>query len=138
MPFVPQNDLERSLANAASDPAHRPAFYRAFVAADVFVIQHGAHLPKDGQPFAMRPGDVVELGRLELGGKSYIPVFTSLGALESFAAGATVNYLRLNARDFLTMTRGSALFLNPRSELYKELTAAEIAQILDGTLLQPD
>ena len=103
----------------------------AISAADVFVIQHGDHLPKSGDEFAMKPGDNVTLGWLQHNGRSYIPFFTSLDALQLMTRDS-VNYLKLNARDFLEMTRGSWLALNPYSDVGTEFSPDEVTTVLGG------
>jgi hypothetical protein len=136
MPFEPKNDLERSLVKAHADDAHREQFYADLLRSDVFAIQHGAHLPKTGESFAMKPGDPVTLGWLQHNGRSYIPFFTSLDALQLMTRDS-VNFLQLNARHFLEMTRGNWLALNPYSDVGTEFSPDEITSILGGNLLAP-
>ena len=131
MPFAPNNDLERSLVKAHADDAHREQFYSDLMASDVFVIQHGDHLPKSGEAFAMGPGDTVTLGWLKQGDRSYIPFFTSLDALQLMTRDS-VNYLKINARAFFEMTRGSWLALNAFSDFGTEFSPEVVTTILDG------
>jgi hypothetical protein len=43
-------------------------------------------------------------------------------------------YIRINMLDFLKMTKGSALMLNPGSDFGKEITAEEAAAIIEGSI----
>jgi hypothetical protein len=44
MAFEPENDLERSLIRAAVDAAHRPQFYRDFIASEIVAVTMGPQL----------------------------------------------------------------------------------------------
>jgi hypothetical protein len=48
----------------------------------------------------------------------------------------TAAYIRINMLDFLKMTKGSALMLNPGSDFGKEITAKEAGSIIDGSIWQ--
>jgi hypothetical protein len=137
MSFVPQNTLEASLAQAVADPAHRPQFYRDLLEADVFVIQ--PPLPEgnatDGQTVLSR-GESIQIGMVEIGGKPYLPIFSSPERLQEVLT-APASYLRMGMRAFLEMTRGADLVLNPGSEYGKEIVASEAAALLDGSIWQP-
>ena len=123
--FEPQNALERSLMAATADPAARPQFYRDLVASDLFVVQEPDTPP--GQ-LNIRP--------IEVNGNDCLPVFSSLPCLQRFI-DREVNYVAINARDFMDITRGARLLMNPGSDYGKELLPNEIASILDGSIWQP-
>ena len=137
MSFEPQNDLERSLMKAADDPAHRPQFYRDLAGADLFVVQHGGDLPEQEQPVMLQAGSSVQLRHMERDGKTYLPIFTSLRRLEAVLPDKAT-YLRMNAREFLKLTRGATLLLNPGSAYGKEITPEEAASFADGSIWQPE
>jgi hypothetical protein len=136
MTFEPQNDLERSLMRASSDPAHRPRFYRDFTESQIFVINHGEPLAGDGET-TLEEGRSLRLQAVELNGKPYLPIFSSLPRLQVVLTGPS-SYVALNALQFLEITRGADLVLNPGSDFGKEFTAAEIESILDGSIGRPD
>ena len=135
MAFVPQNELERSLLRASTDPAHRPQFYRDFVASQIFVINHGEPLASEGKT-TLEAGSSLRLQAIELDGRPHLPIFSSLERLQATLREAA-SYIALNAREFLEITRGAELVLNPGSECGKEFTAAEIESILDGSIGRP-
>src|SRR4051794_29486133 len=136
MAFEPQNDLERSLMRASSDPAHRPQFYRDFAASQVFVIDDGGPATREGET-TLQEGRTLRLRTIELEGKLYLPVFSSLPRLQAVLQ-EQASYIALNALEFLKITRGADLILNPRSDYGKAFTAAEVESILDGSIGRPD
>ncbi|HZS48254.1 MAG TPA: enhanced serine sensitivity protein SseB C-terminal domain-containing protein [Blastocatellia bacterium] len=135
MAFEPQNDLEQSLMRAATDPAHRPQFYRDFLESDIFVIQAG---PPDGEsgPTTLESGYQLRIESVKFNGKDCLPIFSSLPRLQAVLK-SEATYLALNAREFLKITSGADLVLNPGSPYGKEFTAAEIASLLDGSIWKP-
>jgi hypothetical protein len=135
MAFSPVNDLERSLVKAATDPAHRPQFYRDFVGSEVFVIQHGP-VRRETEHRVFAKGDTLELNTWERDGKTVVAIFSSLPRLNAFIK-EEVTYIAINATDFLELTRGAILVLNPGSDFGKEFTEAEITSIIDGSLWRP-
>jgi hypothetical protein len=135
MAFEPQNELERSLMRASSDPAHRPQFYRDFAASQIFVVNHGEPLPSGRT--TLEEGHSLKLQAIELNGKPYLPIFSSLPRLQA-TLQTQVSYIALNALEFLEITRGADLVLNPGSDYGKEFTAAEVESILDGSIGRPD
>jgi len=136
MAFEPQNDLERSLLRAAADPAHRPQFYRDFAASRIFVINDGEPLAAEGET-TLQEGRSLRLRTIELNGKLYLPIFSSLPRLQALLQ-EEARYIALNALEFLEITRGADLVLNPGSDYGKEFTAAEVESILDGSIGRPD
>lgn len=136
MNFDPQNDLERSLMKAAEDPAHRPQFYRVLVESEIFIIQHGERPPEKEERITLNEGKDIQIANIEIQGNLYIPIFSSVPRLQA-AITDEVAYLGINALDFLEMTMGSALILNPGSDYGKEFTPQEAASIVDGSIWQP-
>ena len=123
--FTPENHLEERLVAASSDPAARPDFYRQLIASNIFVVNQGS--ASEGQ---------LKIAAVEYDGKSYLPIFSSLTRLQTTIRGE-VTYLAMNALEFMKMTRGAKLLLNPGSDYGKELLPGEIASIIDGTIWKP-
>jgi hypothetical protein len=136
MALEPQNELERSLMRASADPAHRPQFYRDFVASQIFVIDDGGPGAREGET-TLQEGRTLRLRTIELEGKLYLPVFSSLPRLQAVLQ-EQARYIALNALEFLKITRGADLVLNPGSDYGKAFTAAEVESILDGSIGRPD
>src|SRR5262249_42537392 len=126
---------ERSLMQATSDPAHRPQFYRDLAAADLFFIHEGP-LPGNNGQIVLKEGSSLKIRHIEWKGKPFIPVFSSPVRLQAVVQ-SEASYLALNALEFMSITRGAELFLNPGSEFCKEFTRAEIDSLLDGSIWKP-
>lgn len=135
MPFDPQNNLEESLIKASSDPAHRPQFYKDLAGSDVFIVQEGPPPESSGKK-VLSEGMSLQLRNIEWEGRPYIPVFSSLPRLQA-AIQEEVGYLALNALEFMKITQGAELLLNPGSDYGKAFTKDEIASILDGSIWKP-
>lgn len=137
MSFDPENDLERSLVNAANDPAFAPQFYKDLARADLFIIQHGQQSPgKAERTITLKEGETIQIQNIEYKGEPHIPVFSSLTRLRA-TLDSKVAYLGINALALLELTKGAALLLNPGSDYGKEITEKEAASILDGSIWQP-
>jgi hypothetical protein len=135
MPFEPVNDLERSLIRAATDPAHRPQFYRDFLASEIFAVQQGPH-PLPSSTTTLHEGTRLCLMSLERDGRTIIAIFSSLPRLQVFIKQEET-FISMKVREFLTMTEGVSLILNPGSDYGKEFTPQEIASLLDGSMWRP-
>ncbi len=135
MPFEPVNDFERSLVKASTDPAHRPQFYRDFVAADLFVVENGPPVAAT-ENRVLEAGTKLQLRVFQRDGENVLPIFSSLPRLRAFIT-EQVKYLAMNCATFLAITKGTRLILNPGSAYGKEFTVDEVASILDGSLWRP-
>lgn len=120
-----QADLEQLLAQAASEPAHRPAFFHALLDADVWVLGYS----HDRQLTADSALDLTHWEKAD--GSTVIPFFTSEHALTSVSE-PEAPWIKLPARTLFELTRGESLFLNPKLETGKEFSAVEIAALLDN------
>jgi hypothetical protein len=122
------NVLELALMLAASEPAHRPEFFRLLLESTVFVLGSSDHL--DQGPVTLKANTQVQIQNwVKPDGSSVIPFFSSLRALQ-LAIQSDEPYIALPARTFFEITRGAELILNPRSEYGKEFTPAEVEALL--------
>ncbi len=118
------NQLETLLAQAASEPAYRPAFFRTLLESSVWVPGSAA---EEG---AVSADSAVDLHHWEKAdGTSVIPFFTSLQALEQ-AVQDEQPFVVMPARVLFEMTLGETLFLNARLETGKEFFPQEIRHLL--------
>ncbi|HEX7239389.1 MAG TPA: SseB family protein [Longimicrobiaceae bacterium] len=131
MPFEPQNELERSLVRAATDPAHRARFYRDLLEADLYVIDEGPPPEQPGWRVSDGPAQL-RVGSVETDGLRCIPVFSSVPRLQA-AIDREVAYVGMRARDLLGIFAGADLVLNPGSDYGRVLTADEVRGVLDGS-----
>jgi hypothetical protein len=121
-PFTPVNELERLLVPAFTDPAARPAFYRALPESQLFVITEG-----------LKPSLSHVIQRE---GRIYIPVFTSIDRLKA-AVTSEVEFVAMKGRDLLNALRDKDLVLNPNSAYGKVIPQEEVQSILAGSILAP-
>jgi len=135
MTFEAQNALEQSLVKAASDPAYRPQLYKDFVQSDIFILQHGRRPPEKAGQVTLAEAATIQISNIEFNGKQYIPIFSSIPRMQAALTGEA-SYLGMNALEFLRITKGSALLLNPGSDYGKEISAEEAASIVDGSFWQ--
>ncbi|MDU4274004.1 MAG: enhanced serine sensitivity protein SseB [Enterobacter asburiae] len=119
-----KNELETLLEQAATEPAHRPAFFRTLLESTVWVPGTAA----EGE-------QVVEDSALDLlhwekdDGTSVIPFFTSLEALQE-AVEDEQAFVVMPVRTLFEMTLGQTLFLNAKLPTGKEFTPREISHLI--------
>ena len=126
-----KNELETLLEQAATEAAHRPAFFRVLMESTVWVPGKAA----EGE--AIDASSTVELQHWEKeDNTSAIPFFTSLEALQSAVTEAQ-SFLVMPVRTLFEITLGNTLFLNARLPTGKEFTPSEINHLLsdDGDAL---
>ena len=119
-----KNELETLLEKAATEHAHRPAFFSALLEATVWVPGSAA----DGE-------QIVEDSALDLqhwekdDGTSVIPFFTSLEALQQ-AVEDEQSFVVMQVRTLFAMTLGETLYLNAKLPTGKEFAPREISHLL--------
>ncbi len=114
--------LETLLQQAATEPAHRPAFFRALLDASVWV--------PGSAPENAHNDDALDLEHWEKDdGTSVIPFFTSLEALNE-AVEDEQAFVVMPTRELFAMTLGETLFLNARLPTGKEFMPREIEHLL--------
>ncbi|MBV4411738.1 enhanced serine sensitivity protein SseB [Enterobacteriaceae bacterium YMB-R22] len=119
-----KNAVESLLEQAATEPAYRPAFFRALLDASVWVPGESA---KDSADCA---DGTLDLQRWQKeNGVWVIPFFTSLTALQEAAEGEQA-FVVMPARALFEMTPGETLFLNAKLPTGKEFTPREISHLL--------
>lgn len=130
--FEPQNDLERFLVMATADPAHRPQFYKELAQSNIFIVQHG-ETPATREEKVLTEDDTIQIQHIQFNDQLYIPIFSSLTRLQAIL-DHDVAYLEMNTIEFMKMTFGTPLILNPGSEYGKEFHPEETASIIDGSI----
>jgi len=112
MPFEPQNKLEETLIQAASNPSARPGFFKTLLESEIFVVQDDA---------------AIEIDEI-----SYQPIYSA-----PIRAKSEANAVAAKAKEFLESTRGTDLILNPGSTYASTFSAEEIGDLLDGAIWLP-
>ncbi|WP_142502393.1 enhanced serine sensitivity protein SseB [Klebsiella sp. 2680] len=119
-----KNELEILLEKAATEPGHRPAFFRTLLEATVWVPGAVA----EGEPVA--EDSVLDLQHWEKDdGTSVIPFFTSLQALQEVVKDEQ-SFVAMPVRTLFAMTLGETLYLNARLPTGKEFSPREISHLL--------
>src|SRR5262245_48903867 len=125
------NALETALRLAATEPAHRPEFYKRLLESTIYIL--GQSESPAGDTRTLEAGEKISIQNwVRNDGSPVIPFFSSLDALQSSIDKET-RYLALPARTLFEMTKGSSLVLNPKSSYGKEFLPNEIEALLsDG------
>jgi hypothetical protein len=132
MSFEAENDLERALMRAPSEPAARPEFYRLLLDSHLFIIgQIGNQTPERAE-IQPKPGESLMIATINHQGTNYHPVFSALSRLQAFVR-EEVQYLSMPGRQLFEATKGAHFVLNPGAQYGKELRAEEIAAIMGQT-----
>ena len=116
-PDGPLNDFERLFARAMAEPAARPAFYTAFLEAEVLV---SGRMGQPGQ---------ADLQFYDVDGEKVLPVFSHAQRLHA-VLGPDAPVLKFSGRDLIAQVApGKAFALNPYSDWGREFSAAELKEI---------
>ena len=128
--FDPINLLEVVLKKAVDDPASRPVFLRELLKSKVVIVPAGEK-PRivDGVVLA---NTKIRLVNVKSGNRLCVPFFTSEARLPT-----GTEYLRLDAKAFFELTKGSYLVMNPGLPYGKEFFPDEVQRLLDGTIFEP-
>ncbi len=117
------HSLEALLEKAATEPAHRPAFFRALLDASVWV-------PGAATSEQVDADSAVDLEHWEKDdGTSVIPFFSSREALQQAVSGEQ-SFVVMPVRTLFEMTLGETLFLNAKLPTGKEFTPREISHLV--------
>ena len=132
-----ENELERLLKLAVTEPAHRPAFFRELLEATVLILGDSEQVQQDGD-ITLNADTPVNIQHWEKqDGGSIIPFFTSLEALQK-AVEDEQPFIAMPARVLFDITQGADLFLNPKAEYGKEFYPEEVAMLLaTGGVVKP-
>lgn len=135
-PFAPRNHLERLLVQASSDPAVRPAFLRAFLDSEIFVIGLVGDAPAvEEERYLVEKGETLKIQHMEHEGRQILPVFTSPERVAVYAPDSS--YIGMTTRSLLEITGPLEMLMNPGSAYGKHFLADETRGLLDGSMFQP-
>ena len=132
--FQPENDIERMLMRAATEPADRPGFARALMDAEVFLVlvHEGGSIVSGPDGNAVIPeGTRLAMPSATRGEERLVPFFTSpLRARSWYASDHIVAPDR--TRDLFGRYPDASFVLNPGSDYGKEFTPQEVKRLLAG------
>lgn len=124
-----ENELERAFRFAATEPAHRPAFFKLLMESTVYIIVPPPDETTEGAR-NMQTGESVRIKTWhKQDGTPVIPFFTSKSALER-AIDRNEGCMGLPAWGLFEMVRGTMMVLNPGSQYSKEFFPNEIEGLL--------
>ncbi|MBC8131712.1 MAG: SseB family protein [Deltaproteobacteria bacterium] len=93
-----ENPLEGALVAAATDPPRRPEFYRAFLSAQIYLIDERPGLPAEGS-VVLAQDTKLKLRSIDFEGAPHLPVFSSITRLQKFVQRES-RYLASDAKTF--------------------------------------
>lgn len=133
--FEPENDIERMLMRASAEPAERPAFARALMDSQIFVVlvpdaDHPVVHGPDGKT-VVAEGTTLSLPSAMRGDEKLIPFFTAPSRARNWFKGDHIVSPDLT-RDLFGRYPGAPFVLNPGSDYGKDYTPGEVARMLAG------
>jgi len=133
--FEPENEIERLLMRASVEPAERPAFARALMDSQVFVVlvpdaDHPIVPGPDGKT-VVAEGTKLSLPSAVRGEEKLIPFFTAPSRARIWFKGEHIVAPDL-ARDLFGRYPGAPFVLNPGSDYGKDFTPGEVKRLLAG------
>ena len=135
--FEPENDIERLLMRASTQPSERPAFARAIVDAEVFVVLVADRpiVPGPDGNTSIAEGTKLSLPSAVRGEEKLIPFFTAPSRARTWYTGDHV-VAPERTRDLFGRYPDTPFVLNPGSDYRKDFTAPEVKRMLAGQFEQ--
>lgn len=134
--FEPENQIEKDLMKASAVAEARPAFARALMDADVFVIlvpQEGMISPQPNGSTGIAAGTKLTLVTAARGEEVVIPFFTAPSRARAWFKGDHV-VAPDKTRHLFARHPDVSFILNPGSDYGKEFTPVEIERMLAGKI----
>jgi SseB protein C-terminal domain/SseB protein N-terminal domain len=131
--FEPENDIERMLMRAATEPAARPAFARTLMDAQIFVV-FVSDKPLVAGPDGKRTvpvGAKLSLQAAMPGQERLLAFFTAPSRAREWFKGDHI-VMPDKARDLFARHHNASFFLNPGSAYGKEFLPGEVKGLLNG------
>jgi SseB protein N-terminal domain len=132
--FEPENGLEALMQAAGKDPDIIPAFYRALLETELYVLTPEAPM-KPGRSRSLEFPEELNVATVEFQGMKWHPAFTSRRRISDYIK-APETCLGAAARNLFEMLPNSNFWLNPLSECQKPLPATEIALLMNGKIFE--
>lgn len=132
--FEPENQLETLMQAAVKDRAGIPAFYRALLETEIYVLTPEAPMTP-GRRRSMKYEEKINIATVEFQGLQWHPAFTSKNRISAYLKEPET-CLGAVSRHLFGMMPTSNFWLNPLSECQKPLPASEIALLLNGKIFE--
>ena len=132
--FEPENSLEALMQAAGNDPQIVPAFYRALLASEIYVLTPETPM-QPGRRRSLKYQEKLNVARVEFQGLMWLPAFTSKKRISDYVKEPEI-CLGAAARHIFEMLPDANFWLNPRSECQKPLPASEVALLMSGQIFE--
>ena len=132
--FEPENGLEALMQAAGKDPDVAPAFYRALLDAEIYILTPEAPI-KPGRRRSLKAQEEINVATVEFQGMRWHPAFTSKKRISDYVKEPET-CLGAAARNLFEILPNSNFWLNPLSECQKPLPATEIALLMNGKIFE--
>jgi type III secretion system (T3SS) SseB-like protein len=134
--FEPENDIERLLMRASTQPSERRSFMRALLDAEIFVVlvPEGGHIVPGPDGSATIPeGTRLSMPSVIRGEDRLLPFFTAPSRARTWFKDDHI-VAPDRTRDLFTRYPDASFLLNPGSDYGKEFSSAEVKRLLAGEL----
>lgn len=131
--FEPQNSLESLMQAAAQDEAAAPAFYKALLEAQIYILTPEAPMATGTQRRTLKHDEKINVATVEYQGMKWHPAFTSAKRISDYVKEPET-CLGAVSRDLFRMLPDSNFWLNPLSECQKPLPASEVTLLMNGKI----
>jgi SseB protein N-terminal domain len=132
--FAPENSLEALMQAAGKDRGAAPAFYRALLETEIYVLVPETRV-NPGRRRSLKFREKINIATVEFQGVKWHPAFTSKKRISDYVKEPET-CLGAAARNLFEMLPDSNFWLNPLSECQKPLPASEIALLMNGRILE--
>jgi SseB protein C-terminal domain/SseB protein N-terminal domain len=131
--FEPENDIERMLIRASTEPAARPGFARALMDAEIQIVlvPDTPIVPGTDGKATVPAGVKLTIPSATRGDESLVPFFTAPSRARAWFKGDHV-VASERTRDLFARYPDAPFFLNPGSSYGKEFTPYEVKRLLAG------
>lgn len=127
----PENELEQSLMQAASETSAQRDFYTKLLWNQLYILT-GKHPDSDKGNQTLEKDTTVLFYVFENG---QIPIFTSTNRIfDNGIVKEHVPYISLKGQDLFEVAKGSTFIVNPYSKYGKILLPEEIESLMNGTI----
>jgi hypothetical protein len=130
-------DLDRALAESQKDQSKSDGFYNLFLNMDVFVPTHNPVITNQSRMRRTEEGETFSPIVIENENIPFLPIFSTLDRLQSWAKGQEITYVQMPAHALLRSSLDPKLHLalNVGTPHFKEFTPDEIdwlCQVFEG------
>jgi hypothetical protein len=131
--FEPENEIERMLMRASTEPAIRPAFVRALMDAEIQIVlvPDKPLLPGPDGKTTVPAGVKLAMPSATRGEERLVPFFTAPSRARAWFPGDHI-VAPEKTRDLFARFPDTSFFLNPRSNYGKEFVPDEVKRLLAG------